>query len=233
MSTVLDSGSFVSPAAIKQAGHAGSFGYLSTSRPGTSFSGKPIKKSWVDEMNKLGLTVISCWQFGKNATADWRKGFMGGVADANAALTKHKELGGDPSAPIFFAIDDDVTLATFNGPVSEYLKGAASILGVDRVGVYGSIRVVEWAVEDELIGKTHDGSGRYYGWQTKAWSQGISKHACVYQRIVDTASNPGPIVGSSRVDVNDVLTADYGQWGYSRDGVDWDAVMHQFMGTLD
>lgn len=237
MSTVLDSGSFVSPHEIKKAGHAGSFGYLSASRPGTNFSGKPIKKSWADEMKALGLSVISCWQFGKNDTADWRKGKMGGIADAAAALNKHKELGGDRSAPIYFAIDDDVSLDLFNGPVSEYLKGAATILGVERTGVYGSIRVVDWAVEDGLIGKCRDGSGKYYGWQTKAWSVGISDHACVYQRVVDTASNPGPLVGGSRVDINDVLTSDYGQWGFSRSGnspeASADFIMGQLMGTID
>lgn len=238
MSTVLDSGSFVSPAAIKSAGHSGSFGYLSASRPGTNFSGKPIKKPWVDEMKSLGLSIISCWQFGKNQTADWRKGRMGGITDANAALMKHKELGGDSGAPIFFAIDDDVDLQTFNGPVSEYLKGCAGILGTGRVGVYGSIRVVNWAVEDGLIGKCRDGSGKYYGWQTKAWSIGISPHACVYQRVVDTASNPGPLVGGSRVDINDVLTSDYGQWGFSdkqeqSEDSAADFIMGQLMGTID
>lgn len=33
-----------------------------------------------------------------------------------------------------------------------------------------------------------------------------------YQRIVATASNPGPVVGGIEVDVNDVLVQDCGQW---------------------
>jgi hypothetical protein len=36
--------------------------------------------------------------------------------------------------------------------------------------------------------------------------------AVLYQRVIDTASNPGPVVGGIRVDVNDVLAQDCGQW---------------------
>jgi hypothetical protein len=34
----------------------------------------------------------------------------------------------------------------------------------------------------------------------------------LYQRVVSTASNPGPLVGGIEVDVNDVLAGDCGQW---------------------
>ena len=55
--------------------------------------------------------------------------------------------------------------------------------------------------------------GRRWLWQTKAWSGNkVHPNAVLYQRIVSTASNPGPLVGGSEVDVNDVLAADCGQW---------------------
>jgi hypothetical protein len=44
-----------------------------------------------------------------------------------------------------------------------------------------------------------------------------SPAAVLYQRIVATASNPGPIVGGIEVDVNDVLDQDCGQWNLHRE----------------
>ena len=52
-----------------------------------------------------------------------------------------------------------------------------------------------------------------WAWQTRSWSRGqIDPAAVLYQRVVSTASNPGPIVGGIEVDVNDVLAQDCGQW---------------------
>ena len=36
--------------------------------------------------------------------------------------------------------------------------------------------------------------------------------AVLYQRVVSTASNPGPVVGGLEVDVSDALAQDCGQW---------------------
>lgn len=38
--------------------------------------------------------------------------------------------------------------------------------------------------------------------------------AVLYQRIVSTASNPGPVVGGLEVDVSDALAQDVGQWNF-------------------
>src|SRR4029077_20343048 len=57
----------------------------------------------------------------------------------------------------------------------------------------------------------------YWIWQTRAWSQGEREPAAVlFQGVVDTPSNPGPLVGGSRVDVNEVLADDFGQWSRAR-----------------
>ncbi|AKL88199.1 putative lysin [Gordonia phage GMA3] len=230
--TLIDSGARIEAAGIKRAGHVGSFGYLSTSRPGTFFSGKPIRQDWVNDMNSLGLMIVSCWQFGKNATADWRRGFNGGVADAKAAARKHRELGGPDDAPIYFAVDDDVNLSDYRLFVRPYLQGVNSVIGVNRTGVYGHDECVTWAATDQLLGKTRDGSGKTFGWQTRAWSEGdISRYACVYQRIVDTASTPGPPIDGNPTDVNDMLCDDIGQWNYG--GGKWNDILTQMLGTKD
>ncbi|USH45029.1 lysin A, glycosyl hydrolase domain [Gordonia phage Camerico] len=229
--TVIDSGARIEPELMKRAGHRGSFGYLSTSRPGTNFTGKPITQDWVDEMKRLGLEIISCWQFGKDATADWRRGFNGGVADARAANNRHLALGGPEDAPIYFAIDNDINSTQWRDFCVGYLRGVNSVIGVDRTGVYGHDECCDWAARDGVIGRSRTG-GKFYAWQTKAWSENdISAAACVFQRIVDTASNPGPKIGGRAVDVNDELTQDYGQWSYPRGN--WNEVWLQMMGTKD
>ncbi|AOE44539.1 endolysin [Gordonia phage Jumbo] len=233
MPTVIDSGSYVPPPAIRAAGHVGSFGYLSTSRPGASFSGKPITQNWVDDMKNNGLEIISCWQYGKDITADWRRGFNGGVADAQAADRRHKSLGGPEDAPIYFAVDNDIGQLDWRSSVRDYLRGINSVIGVERTGVYGHDECCRWAAQEGLIGRTHDDkTGKFYAWQTKAWSEGdIFSGTCVFQRIVDTQANPGPKINGSAVDVNDILSPDYGQWSFPRGN--WDFILTQMMGTRD
>ncbi len=38
----------------------------------------------------------------------------------------------------------------------------------------------------------------------------------LYQGIVNSPSDPGPLLGGINVDVDDVLAADYGQWDLDR-----------------
>ena len=86
------------------------------------------------------------------------------------------------------------------------------MLGVRRTGVYGGINVCQWAAADGVIGNSST-PGHRWAWQTRAWSgRQIDPAAVLYQRVVSTASNPGPLVGGCEVDVNDVLAPDCGQW---------------------
>ncbi len=90
------------------------------------------------------------------------------------------------------------------------------MLGVQRTGVYGGIDVCQWALADGVIGRSST-PGRAWAWQTKAWSGNrVHPAAVLYQRIVSTASNPGPLVGGLEVDVNDALASDVGQWNLHR-----------------
>ena len=86
------------------------------------------------------------------------------------------------------------------------------MIGVQRTGIYGGINPCQWAAADGVIGRSRS-PGHVWAWQTRSWSRGqIYPAAVLYQRIVSTASNPGPVVGGLEVDVNDVLAQDCGQW---------------------
>ncbi|MCK8644160.1 DUF1906 domain-containing protein [Mycobacterium colombiense] len=200
---------------IRAAGYSGVVNYVSMSRPGSSFGAKPITRSYADSLTAAGLAIVSNYQFGKpggSAPSDFTRGYAGGVADARTAWGLHTAAGGGQSAPIFFTIDEDINRDTWNHTALPWFRGINSVLGVQRTGVYGGVRVCQWAAADGVVGSSST-PGRRWVWQTKAWS-GSQVHpaAVLYQRIVSTASNPGPKVGGLEVDVNDVLAPDCGQW---------------------
>lgn len=204
------------PAAdIKAAGYAGVVNYVSLSRPGSNFGAKPITRPYAESLTAAGLVIVSNYQYGKpggTAPSDFTRGYAGGVADAQTGWQLHTAAGGAQNAPIFFTIDEDISRDTWNNVALPWFKGINSVLGVQRTGVYGGIDVCQWAIADGVIGASST-PGFRWAWQTRAWSGSkIHPNAVLYQRIVATASNPGPLVGGFEVDVNDVMAPDVGQW---------------------
>ncbi|MGV0634605.1 DUF1906 domain-containing protein [Mycolicibacillus trivialis] len=201
--------------AIRAAGHAGVINYVSTSRPGSNFGAKPITRPYAQSLTAAGLVIVSNYQYGKpggTAPSDFTRGYAGGVSDARTGWQIHTAAGGGQSAPIFFSVDDDIDRHTWDTVALQWFRGINSVLGVQRTGIYGGIKACQWAAESGVIGNSKT-PGRRWAWQTRSWSNGqIFPGAVLYQRIVATASNPGPIVGGIEVDVNDVLAGDCGQW---------------------
>jgi glycoside hydrolase-like protein len=200
---------------IRAAGHSGVINYVSTSRPGSSFGAKPITLPYARQLTAAGLVIVSNYQYGKpggTAPSDFTRGQAGGVADARTAWQLHTAAGGGQSAPVFFSVDDDIDREAWNNLALPWFRGINSVIGVQRTGIYGGVRACQWAAADGVIGRSRS-PGYVWAWQTRSWSQGqIFPAAVLYQRIVSTASNPGPVVGGLEVDVNDVRAQDCGQW---------------------
>jgi Domain of unknown function (DUF1906) len=204
---------------IAAAGYAGALVYVAQSRPGANFDFKPVTREYTDAMRALGLHIVSCYQFGKPGwptPSDYTRGYDGGVADAHTALQLHGAAGGPDTAPIFFSVDEDIDAEAWKTTAVEWFRGLNSVLGVGRTGVYGSAHVCGWAVGDNVIGQSST-DGHRWAWQTSAWSHGARETSAVlYQSAVNTAANPGPLIGGVHVDVDDVLAADFGQWDLTR-----------------
>jgi len=200
---------------IKSAGYDGALVYVSELRPGADFDFKPVTREYADALRAAGLHVVSCYQYGKPGwptPSDYTRGYDGGVADAQTALRLHAAAGGPDSAPIFFSVDEDIGLDTWNSLAVQWFRGINSVLGADRTGIYGHARACAWAVRDGVVGRSTT-SGYRWAWQTSAWSRGEREPTAVlYQSAVNTASNPGPLIGGIHVDVDDVLATDFGQW---------------------
>jgi hypothetical protein len=209
----------VPPDQIKSAGYGGAVVYVSESRPGANFDFKPVTREYADALRAAGLHIVSNFQYGKPGwpdPSDFTRGYDGGVADAQTALRLHTAAGGPDSAPIFFSVDEDIDLDTWNTVAVEWYRGINSVLGVDRTGIYGHSRACAWAIDDDVIGRSTT-AGHRWAWQTRAWSDGEREpRAVLYQVVVNSPSSPGPLIGGIHVDVDDVLAADFGQWDFGR-----------------
>ncbi len=209
----------VPAAQIKSAGYDGAVVYVSESRPGANFDFKPVTRDYADALRAAGLQIVSNYQYGKPGwpdPSDFTRGQDGGVADAQTAQRLHAAAGGAASAPIFFSIDDDIDLNTWNNVAVNWFRGINSVLGVQRTGIYGHAQACGWAIKDGVIGHSTT-AGHRWAWQTSAWSRGArTPGAVLYQAAVNTPSSPGPLIGGIHVDVDDVLATDFGQWDFAR-----------------
>jgi Domain of unknown function (DUF1906) len=186
---------------LRAAGALGAIRYVSDRRPGGDWMlGKPIQLAEARDLYHNGLKIVSCYQYGKQDTADWLGGQNAGVAHAKRGWQLHVGAGGSYGAPIYASIDDNPTYEQYKQLVAPYLRGWEAVLGHQRVGVYANSRTIEWALQDGL--------GSYF-WQHNWGSPGKVAHpaAHLHQVEIDKRS-----VGGIGVDINHILKPRFGQW---------------------
>lgn len=171
--------------------------YLSSG--GSGLPGKQLLPWEADDYRNHGVDIVANWE----TTADRMKyGWGAGVADATMALAQVVACGGPSNRPIYFSADWDATESD-QGPIDDYLRGAASVIGVEQVGIYGGY----WPVKRAL-----DNGTALWAWQTGAWSGGNEDPRInIYQRIGYAW------VGGVECDVNEARTTDFGQWSHQGD----------------
>jgi peptidoglycan hydrolase-like protein with peptidoglycan-binding domain len=177
-----------SAAALKAAGISFAVRYVSTD---------PAKDLTVAEASALHAAGISVGLVWETTGTEAQEGYAQGMSDAAAARAAADALGFPASLPIYYAVDFNATEAQMP-TVLDYLHGAADAAGAkDLVGVYGSYSVVEAAYA----------AGFTFLWQTLAWSNGAwSAHATLRQL------NVGQEIDGVAVDLDQAMTASYGQW---------------------
>ncbi|MFD1811491.1 DUF1906 domain-containing protein [Rhodococcus gannanensis] len=202
LGTLVDySGGVPSAEAIRAAGHVGAIRYVSDRRPGAEWMlGKPIRADEASALTAAGLEVVSCYQFGKGATADWRGGFAAGVDHANRGLELHRAAGGPEGRPIYTSIDDNPSGVDIVAKVLPYVLGWESVIGHENTGVYANSGTI-----DALRAV---GAGSFF-WQHDWGTPDGYVHpaAHLHQFEIDKRSIDG--IG---IDRNTILKADYGQW---------------------
>jgi len=191
----------LSAADIKAAGALGAIRYVSDRRPGASWMlGKPIKIDEARDLYQAGLKIVSNYQYGKQETSDWLGGQSAGVTHAKRGVELHTAAGGPVAAPIYASIDDNPSYEQYKQQVAPYLRGWESVIGHQRVGVYGNSKVIDWALQDGL--------GSWF-WQHNWGSPTGFVHpaAHLHQFEIDARKVAG--VG---VDLNNILKPQFGQW---------------------
>jgi hypothetical protein len=174
-------------AALRAAGFKFACRYLSHD------TGKNLSRAEADDLAAHGVWCVVVWE---STASRALSGYSGGAADAHTALAQATACGMPAGRPVYFATDWDVTPSQ-QATVNAYLDGAASVLGQDRIGVYGGYYTVKRAL---------DGGHAAYGWQTFAWSGGQwDDRAAIrqgYQKKINGVD----------VDLDTALVPDYGQW---------------------
>ena len=176
---------------------------------------KSLTRSEANALRKNGVDIAAVYE----TNAGWMLGGRAaGVTAAKKARAAVRACGGPRTPFIYFACD--VNTSRYS-TVNACLRGAASVLGADHVGIYGSYSVCASALRSGYASKA---------WQTEAWSGGkLLPQAVLYQRAHH-------IDGSLALDYdsNSVRADDIGQWGYAAPGsVSWAAQSTPATATLN
>jgi photosystem II stability/assembly factor-like uncharacterized protein len=179
---------------------------------------KSLTRSEANALRKAGIDIISVYE---PKSAGWMLGgYKAGVAAAKKAHAATVKCGGPRGALIYFACDVDTH---DYAAVNACLRGAASVLGKQRVGIYGSYYVCNSALKGGYAAKA---------WQTIAWSNGkVLPRAAFYQTAPKVHGNLG--LG---YDSNFARTEDIGQWAFKPGSLTWaapSALTTAGLGALD
>lgn len=152
---------------------------------------KSLSRAELAGLQSHGTRVVAVWE---NGAMDMLGGYQAGMRAAQQAQQGLASLG-IPHAAVYFAADFAVSPQQ-QGAVNDYLRGAASVVGLHRTGLYGSYLALKGAFDAHLV---------QYGWQTYAWSGGLwDARAALRQYSVDQYR------AGTVVDLNVAVHRDYG-----------------------
>lgn len=150
-----------------------------------------------DEAGRIfaaGLGLVLNWEYTAGAM---HGGYTVGVAHGKEALAQANALGAPADIPIYFSCDFDAQSSDLAN-IAGYLKGVRESLPLERIGLYGGIRVIDFMIPEYAT----------WGWQTIAWSHGaVSDKAHLYQYAVDSS-----VAGQSNLDRDRSLKSSFGMW---------------------
>ena len=187
------------PAQLKSVGKKFVVRYLTGTTTATG-GGKNLTPQEADQLQTTGISIVSNYETTQGFMLN---GYDAGAHAATVAWRQHLWCGGQRNRPIYFSLDLDATLDQWKS-AAQFLRGAASVLGWDQVGMYGGLFQVDWAKD----------LGVQWLWQTFAWSY---SHWSIYahQRMEQYRNHVA--LGSGIVDLDRALTEDYGQWPYVKE----------------
>lgn len=194
------------PACLKRSWVSGVIRYTwNKAGPGQAgYPGKLLTRAEADRLTEAGLSIVSNME---KWAGFMLRGYAAGVQAARESIAATVDAGGPESAVQYYSVDFDPTPEQLAGPVADFLRGAASVHGLERTGVYGGWRTIDFCHRKRLAA---------WYWQTYAWSRykgtirwHKAAHIRQYRNNVDRCGGT--------VDLNQAMTDDYGQWDIERD----------------
>jgi hypothetical protein len=181
-----------SAAALKAAGVTFVCRYIGSTVHGTGRSAKWLTPSEAKARHDDGFDIVTVFEYeAKRAEG----GAAAGTADAHTAVAELAYCGLPADLPVYWAVDYDTTV----GPhITAYFQAIAKVVGLKRIGAYGSYKVIKALFDAKLI---------TYGWQTYAWSGGKWDPRAQIQQYSNNET-----IGGASVDYDRAMHADYGQW---------------------
>lgn len=159
-----------------------------------------------DEYAALTAAEIETYVYWEGQDSWMLSGWTAGVSAAQNAVANIANAGMPKDIPVYFAHDIDPEPRHFD-EIDDCLRGAAAVIGADRVGLYGG-----WLAIDHCHAA---GTARYFA-QTIAWQYGRGVHPAANLHQYDTGTN---IIAGVNCDLVHALTEDYGQ-ASAHDGID-------------
>lgn len=154
--------------------------------------GKGLDANELADLVNNGLEIVLVYEA---FAASPKEGAQTGKAHAAAAQREINRLGLPANSVVYFAADWDAQ-AGDQPAIDDYLRGAASIIGLERVGLYGSADVMQRTMAS--------GTAKWF-WQTYAWSRGrVQEGIHLYQYLNGQNLN-------GAVDYNRTSLDNYGQ----------------------
>lgn len=154
--------------------------------------GKGLDLGELQDLLANGLEICLVYQAGTNTILG---GHSVGVQQAKTAQSEINRLGLPAKSVVYFAADWDASPSE-QGAIDDFLNGAASVIGRERVGIYGKADVMQRCMQNK--------SASWF-WQTYAWSRGrVQEGIHLYQYLNGQNLN-------GAVDYNRTSLDNYGQ----------------------
>lgn len=161
--------------------------------PYPGHGGKGLGAAERDDLLNNGVSIAMVFE---SYVGRPKEGRGAGRADAQESERQLTALGFPQGTPVYFAVDYDAPESD-QGVIDEYLRGAAEVLGANRVGVYAGYWVIKRCKEN--------GTAAFL-WQTYAWSGG-NVHPDIHLYQYKNGQNL-----NGAVDFCEARKENYGQW---------------------
>lgn len=158
-------------------------------------SAKLLQKAEADRLKAAGIRIVSNFESWTDRALE---GYAAGQSDARIAVSNTVAAGGPADAVIYFSIDFDASTTQLAGLITQYFRGAASIVGLNRVGVYGGYQEVKYIADNNLA---------KWFWQTYAWSGGNWDPRAHIRQVRNGVSLCG-----GTLDINEAHSSTIGAW---------------------